>query len=209
LLFAGNMELATGASIGGNALLFAGSVTLSPGADIRGNTVLFAGNMSIGSEAVSYGKLILFAGGLDLYSNAVLRNDALLFAGNAHLDPEAQVRGDLIMVEGNAALEGGSTVTGKLYLNSEPRPGMGRLDMSPEAQVGRGVSRSENIESVVSWQIGGWVLGSILLLLVPLVVIIGLLMALMFYLGRRTLPIQGKEGSKAREPESSPQPAAQ
>lgn len=206
VLFAGGLTLEPEASIRQNAVLFAGGLTLQPESSIRHNAVLFAGNAQIGSQAAAYGKLILFAGGLELAPKAVLHDDAVLFFGNVHLYPEAQVRGDVILTDGDAKLDGRSKIFGKLYLSSEP--GWGRLTKSSNSQINRGVSRPANIDSVVASHIGSWALGILLAFILLPVVVIGLIMALMFYLGRRSGRLKNEGEAKRRYPESSPQSTA-
>jgi uncharacterized integral membrane protein len=205
VLFAGGLTLEPEASIQDNAVLFAGGLTLKPGSSVRRNAVLFAGNAQIGAEAATYGKLILFFGGLELAPKAVLHDDAVLFFGNVHLSPQAQVRGDVILTDGDARLDGPSTIFGRLYLS--PESGWGRLSKSSNAQIIRGVIRPANIDSVVAWHIGGWALGILLTFILLPVVVIGLLMALMFYLGRRSRSPKPNDEAKKIYPESSPQPA--
>lgn len=216
VLFAGNLTLQSGASVQGNAVLFAGTLRLEPGsrvgrdviafagdvvlqdkAVLRADAVLFAGQMVIGREAAVDGEVIAFAGGLDLAEKATLRNGAALFAGDVSLAPQAQIRGDVLLAEGSATLAGASTITGRLYLN--PESVRARLDQSSEAQIGRGVVKPENIATVAGWRLGGWALRHLLLVVLLPVAVVGLLLALAFYLGRR---------ARRSPPQQDRQPAA-
>jgi len=207
VLFSGGLTLEPRASLRQNAVLFFGNLRLEQEASIRRNTVLFFGSTLIGREAYVYGKLVSFFGGLELAPKAVLHDDAILFFGNVHLDPEAQVRGDVIVTEGDAILNGKSTIYGRLYLSPDPR--WGRIAQSSEARITRGVVKPGSIDSLAGWRIALWVLALVLIQMIkfilPPVIFIGILMALMFFLGRRTGSL-GRE-DKAKQPynEASPQ----
>ena len=222
-LFSGNLKLQPGASIRHNAVLFAGDLSLGQGANIRekvvsfygnvnlqekaslqGDVVLFFGNMKIGDQAAVYGELLSFAGGLEMASKAILDDDAVLFFGKVHLFPEAQVKGNVIVTEGNATLEAQSTITGKLYLN--PVSNLGRLNMSSEAQISRGVFKPENIDSIAGMHVAGWFARQLLKFIMLPVAVVCLLMALMFYLGRGARSRKEKRVAQARYAELSHQP---
>jgi len=66
------------------------------------------------------------------------------------------------------------------------------LYQSSEAQITRGVTKPDNIELISGWQVGGWALPLLLKYSLPLVIILCLLMALMFYFGRRSQPLKLK-----------------
>jgi hypothetical protein len=205
IMFAGGMTLEELANIRGDTISFAGGIDLHEKSSLRGDVVLFAGGMNIGREAVSYGKLIAFAGSLDLAKKSALHDDAVLFFGNAHLYPEAQVKGDVILTDGNATLDDLSSISGKLYLNPDARPGSGNLYSSSNAHVTRGVVKPENIEAIAGSRIAGLFLGYAILLFVLPVVVICLLMALMFYLGRQSRVIKDKVGEKTSYSQPSTQ----
>lgn len=206
-IFSGNWCPEEMANIRGDVVLFAGNVNLHEKSSLRGDAVLFAGDMRIGDEATMYGKLISFAGGLELASKAILYDDAVLFSGNAHLYPTAEVRGDVLLAQGNAKLEGQSTISGKLYLNPESTLGPGHLYSASEAQVIRGIIKTESIEAVAGSRIAGLFLGYAILFLIPPVVVVCLLMALMFHLGRHSRAPKDNVGTKTRYTQPSSQPA--
>ena len=121
---------------------------------------------------------------------SLLRDNAVLFAGDIHLYPGAHIKGNVFVTEGNATLDSQSIIDGKLYLNPKPRNGQERLYQSSEAQVTRGVIRPKNIELISGWQLGARTLPLLLKCSLPPVIIFCLLMALMFYLGRRSKPLK-------------------
>jgi hypothetical protein len=140
---------------------------------------------------------------LDLAPKAILLNDAVLFAGDVHLYQGAQVRGDVIVVQGNATLDGGSLISGKLYLS--PLSNRGHLEQSSEAQVMRGVVKPANIERIAGWRAGRWFTWQVLKIILLIVLLFCLLLAFIFYLGRRTRTRKSKDGAGRREAESSTQ----
>ena len=159
VLFNGGLTLAQNTSIRGDVILFNGGLALQDKASLRGDGLLFNGFMWIGQEAVTYGESIVFNGGLELAPKAELRNDAILFNGNVHLSPNAQIRGDVVTAKGTARLDSQARIAGKLI---------------------------EKDENAANWHVVTFFLGHLVRFLVMPVAVILLLMALMFYLGRRT-----------------------
>ncbi len=206
VLFAGSAILKQGAYMRGDVVSFAGSVVLKEKAALRGDAILFAGSMQIGEEADAYGELIDFAGGLSLSPKAVLHRNAVLFSGDAHLSSEAQVKGDVILTAGNVTMDSHSRISGKLYLSPKCYRGCGNLSKPTDAQIMGGVYRPESIETIAGWNIADRMLLYLAVLLLLPVMFVGMLMAMMFYLGRRSRTRKGKVDVIVIPPQASTQP---
>jgi hypothetical protein len=152
------------------------------------------------------GKVIAFASDLELARQAAVQNGAILFAGDLHLSPEAQIRRDVVMAEGCASLDGPSRIAGTLYLNPSPGPGREQLIQAYEAQITRGVSKPEDIDSVAAWSLAGW-LGLRVLRLIALPLIgIGMLVVLAIYRVWRSRSRRAQPGTGPRLPGVNHQP---